>query len=77
MTPIPYFDLYIPSKVADETIYFLLSEYLNALMILRLFLILRVVFNYSVYTDTYTKKLCQQYGFKTDMMFAFKSRLMN
>lgn len=33
--------------------------------------------NYSEYTDLYTKKLCQQYGFRTDTVFALKSRLKN
>jgi hypothetical protein len=46
-------------------------------MALRILVIVRVWLNYSVYTDTYTKKLSQQYGFAADMMFALKSKLRN
>jgi voltage-gated potassium channel len=77
VTPIPYFDIYIQKKVNGLTFYYFLNDYINAFMALRLFLVVRVFINYSPYTDMYSKKLCEMYGFYTDMSFALKSRLLN
>lgn len=35
--PIPYFDRYVPQNINGTTVYFFVSEYLQALMALRLF----------------------------------------
>lgn len=57
--PIPYYDSYVSHTIRGKVIYYYLSECLNAIMALRIFVIARVIFNYSSYTDVYTKKLCQ------------------
>ena len=46
-------------------------------MAFRIYIVIRCYVNYSVYTDIYTKKLCQNYGFNTDVAFTIKSRLLN
>lgn len=58
MTPIPYYDIYITQKVGSVVFHYLLSEIMIALMATRLLFVIRAWFNYSVYTDIYTKKLC-------------------
>lgn len=81
VSPIPYWDMYISRTVVSSDgptqFYYLMNDYINAFMALRLYLVVRVCINYSVYTDMYSKKLCQMYGFNTDMGFAIKSRLLN
>ena len=44
-------------------------------MFLRVFFIARSVFNYSVYTDAYFKKLCREHGFNPGVRFTFKCYL--
>ena len=51
---------------------YLLSEFQLAFMWLRVYFILRSIFNYSIYTDAYSKKLCQSYGFSSGVRFTFK-----
>lgn len=65
--PIPYFDMYITHEAKDGVIvHYFLSEFMLSIMALRLFFIVRSYFNYSIYTDSYSKKLCQQYGFSAN-----------
>lgn len=45
--PIPYYDAYIKHTIQGKPIYIFLSEYLNSVMGLRLFVIMRVIVNYS------------------------------
>jgi hypothetical protein len=44
-------------------------------MFLRVFFIFRSVFNYSVYTDAYFKKMCREHGFNPGVRFTFKCYL--
>ena len=44
-------------------------------MFLRVFFIARSVFNYSVYTDAYFKKMCREHGFNPGVRFTFKCYL--
>jgi hypothetical protein len=53
------------------TSYFL-SDYFLAFMFLRIFFFCRSMFNYSIYTDPYSKKLCRSYGFTSGVRFTFK-----
>lgn len=54
-----------------------LGDILFTLMFFRLFFVSRSLFNYSVYTDPYSKKLCrQQYGFGSGMRFAMRVGLI-
>lgn len=44
-------------------------------MAFRIFYIIRSVINYSIYTDPYSKKLCQQYGFSANIRYTLKAQL--
>jgi hypothetical protein len=58
VTPFPYHDRYVAQVVGKVRFYYFESELMNAFMALRLYFIIRAWFNYSVYTEIYTKKLC-------------------
>lgn len=72
-SPIPFFDAYITlmGKGRVEVV-FLLSEFLLAMMWFRLYFLIRSIFNYSIYTDAYSKKLCKTYGFTAGARFTLK-----
>lgn len=44
-------------------------------MWLRIFFLVRSIFNYSVYTDAYSKKLCRSYGFSAGVRFTMKCQI--
>jgi hypothetical protein len=44
-------------------------------MFLRVFFVARSLFNYSIYTDAYFKKLCREHGFNPGVRFTFKCYL--
>lgn len=46
-----------------------------AVMAFRGFYILRSYYNYQNYTDPFSKKLSQQYGFNANLRFSFKAQL--
>jgi hypothetical protein len=75
--PIPYFDWYI-SIIAKKgfVINYLASDFIVAFMWLRFYFVVRTFFNYSIYTDAYSKKLCQSYGFTAGVRFTFKCQLI-
>jgi hypothetical protein len=54
--PIPFFDFYIvfKSKKAIMVVYFL-SEILTSLMSLRVYFFVRTFYNFSIYTDPFSK----------------------
>lgn len=57
--PIPFYDKYVPlSPKVNVTVNYYLSEYMLTVMAFRGFYIFRSYFNYSEYTDPYSKKLC-------------------
>ena len=73
ISPIPYFDCYITIiGKGDFEVVYLLSEFLIAIMWFRLFFLIRSIFNYSIYTDAYSKKLCKSYGFTAGARFTLK-----
>lgn len=41
-------------------------------MFLRIGLLIRSIFNYTMFTDLYAKKLCESYGFTANVRFTFK-----
>ena len=49
-----------------------MSDFILAFMFLRIFFVLRSVFNYSIYTDAFSKKLCKSYGFTSGVRFTMK-----
>lgn len=78
ITPIPYFDMYIEHDAKSGVkVYYFLSEIMLSVMAFRLVYIVRAYFNYSIYADSYSKKLFQQYGFEANLGFTFKAQLIN
>lgn len=68
--------MYLPHIPREnKVVNYYLSEYMLSVMAFRLFYIFRSYFNYSEYTDPYSKKLCQQYGFNANLRFAFKAKM--
>ena len=56
--PIPFYDMYIYTDAKRQEVIYLLSEFCPALMWLRIYFVIRTIFNYSIFTDAYSKKLC-------------------
>ena len=52
-----------------------LSDYLLVFMFLRFFFVLRTVFNFSIYNDEYSKKLCRHHGVSSGIRFTLKCLL--
>jgi hypothetical protein len=79
--PIPYYDFIITIDTIDQArtgtvpVYYLFSDFILALMWIRCIFILRAVFNYTIFMDIYSKKLCKSYGFTANVRFAFKCML--
>jgi hypothetical protein len=63
------------SKEHNMVVY-LGSDFILAFMWLRVFFLIRSVFNYSVFTDAYSKKLCRSYGFSAGVRFTFKCQII-
>jgi hypothetical protein len=53
-----------------------LSHVLLAFMFIRVLFLLRTIFNYSMFTDLYSKKLCNSYGFTANVRFTLKCLIM-
>ena len=66
--------MYIRHTAKKETVvYYFLSEFMLAIMAMRGFYVLRSYINYTKYTDPYSKKLCQNYGFNANIRFTIKA----
>ena len=63
------------SKDVYVTVYYLLSDFILVLMFLRLFFVMRAIFNYNMFTDVVAKKLCRNYGFTANVRFTYKCLL--
>lgn len=50
----------------------MLSDFLLAFMFMRIGLLIRSIFNYTMYTDLYAKRLCESYRFTANIRFTFK-----
>ena len=62
-------------KTSYTYTYYLISDFILIFMFLRLFFVVRAIFNYNIFTDVYAKKLCKSYGFTAGQRFTFKSIL--
>lgn len=62
-------------KLGRFKVYYLVSDFILVFMFLRIFFVIRAVFNYNMYTDVFAKKLCRSYGFTANVRFTFKSLL--
>ena len=75
--PIPFYDRYITLKCnGGENVTLLLSDYMLAFMFLRLYYLIRASFNYRIYSDALSKKVCKAYGFDSGFKFAVKCKLL-
>lgn len=81
MVPVPYFDYIITEealnldKTNKVTVYYLFSDFILVFMFLRFIFIIRAMFNFTIFMDIYSKKLCKTYGFTANMKFALRSLL--
>lgn len=73
--PIPYD--YVASDGSIDTIiaFYRLSDFLLAFMFLRFFFLCRTIINFSIYTDAYSKKLCNSYGFISGVRFTVRCHM--
>ena len=46
------------------------------MMWFRIYFLVRSIFNYSIYTDAYSKKLCKSYGFTAGARFTLKCQIL-
>jgi len=72
ISPIPFVEFYVTIEAKEGPITYFFSDFLLALMFFRVFFVVRSIFNYSIYTDAYSKKLCKSYGFSAGVRFTFK-----
>jgi len=71
--PWPYYDTYIPiSAQGNEEVLYLLSEFMFAFMSIRIYFLITCLYNYSIYNDAYSMKLCRFYGVPSSSIFTFK-----
>jgi hypothetical protein len=70
--PIPYYDWYFIIEAKDVICTYIYSELIIVIMLLRLYFVFRALFNYSIFNDAYSKKLCNQYGFYPTYDFTFR-----
>ena len=82
LTPIPYYDwiskfdfINMSSHQGLVSTYYLGSDFILAFKFLRIYFVIRAVFNYVQYMDLYSKKLCKKYGFTANIRFTFKALL--
>lgn len=47
------------------------------IMFLRLYFVARAAFNYSIYSDAYSRNICKNHDFYPGFRFILKSRLIN
>ena len=78
INPIPFYESYVTvtAKKNIKVTYFL-SEFLISFMVLRIYFILRTIFNYSIYSDSFSKQLCWTYNLKPGVFFTMKCYLIN
>lgn len=77
ISPIPFYDAYVTMEInGGDSLTFFLNDFLFAFMFLRLYQFVRSLFNYSIYTDPLSKKVCKDYGFSAGTNFAIQSKIL-
>ena len=87
ISPIPNFEYYItfnyyltgednkvnpvPVRVKQPV-----SDIFLAFMLLRVYFLMKCHFNYSIYTDLFSKQLCREHGFYPGVRFILKSKFV-
>ena len=79
LCPIPGFEIFIRGnslsktfRKNDEFVVYYLQDIIMAFMFLKLFFLFRVIQNYSIYADAFSKQVCKRYGISSNVRFAFK-----
>ena len=83
IVPLPYYDpiiVLLSYNLQDDDstkvhVYYLLSDLILAFMFIRIYFIIRVIFNYSKYSDEFSQKIAHHHGISANMRYAFKARL--
>ena len=82
--PIPFFELHynesnfvqgFDSSDSKAHATYLLSDFILTFMFLRLYLVIRNVFNHTQFSDPYAKLHCERHGFTANTRFCFKCYL--
>jgi hypothetical protein len=79
--PFPYLDFEVHLKEYNSDNHeinpvYLLSDFLVLLMFLRMYIVIRNIFNHSQFSDPYAKLHCERYGFTANTRFVFKCYLL-
>mmetsp|Transcript_9092 Transcript_9092/g.6847 ORF Transcript_9092/g.6847 Transcript_9092/m.6847 type:complete len:211 (-) Transcript_9092:829-1461(-) len=61
------------SKSSYLAVDYYLSDFLFAFMFLRIYFLVRTLFNFTIYTDLYSKKVCVKHGFEASTYFYVKA----
>ena len=64
-------------KKTRVRVQYLLSDFILVIMFSKIIFLIRAIFNYSMFTDTYAKKLCNNYGVSANIRFSFKCQMIN
>ena len=83
--PVPFFEAWVKGQYllrgtkdalgVSITHQHFISDYFLVVMFLRLIFLFRSLFNYSMYRDEYSKKICRQHGIQSGVRFTFKCLL--
>jgi hypothetical protein len=80
--PIPYYEYFFDINIIDmmgtkkntmPVRYLVCSDFMFALMCMRVYFLVRTLMNFTVYADLYSKRICAKYGFEQDTSFALKA----
>ncbi len=61
------------SKSKYLKVQYKLSDFLFALMFIRLYFLVRTLLNFTIYSDLYSKRVCSKYGFEASVSFYVKA----
>lgn len=79
LCPIPYVECYLEAEYNDREkmveMHQWLSDYIMCLMFMRIYFIIRAVFNYSIYSNSFSRNICKNHDFYPGFRFIFKSAL--
>lgn len=64
-----YFLNMLTNKDTYMPVPYFASDFIFALMFLRLYFLIRTLLNFSLYADLYAKKICTKYGFEESIGF--------
>ena len=78
--PIPYDNEYtfhiidmLSTKSQLIPVHYKLSDFLLAFMFFRLYFLVRTLFNFTIYSDLYSKRICTKYEFEANTHFYIKA----